>query len=171
MFDRLTNQLVLAVMIITAIPFLSNSFAAADAKSLPLAKALTQVKLFADLSDMDMEMLEDTAMLRTGKAGEYIVKQGKGIDRMFIILDGEAKVLVDGKHIVTLSGQSLVGEMEFLDMLPASADVILVNDTDLVVLDNGALTDLMEKQPRLGYVLMRRIARIECQRLRESNSR
>ncbi|NQT26127.1 cyclic nucleotide-binding domain-containing protein [candidate division KSB1 bacterium] len=104
--------------------------------------------------------------LRRGKAGERIIEQGKSLDKMFIMMEGKAEVLINQKQIFTFSGQNLFGEIEFLDMLPASADVTLFQDTDLIELDQSALTSLMENQPRLGYVLMKEIAKIESQCLR-----
>ncbi len=56
-----------------------------------------------------------------------------------------------------------------LDGLPASADVVVLKETRLIELNNAALIDLMGKQPRLGYVLMREIATIVGQRLRAMN--
>ena len=146
-----------------------NSFAADEARDLALSMTLAKVKLFAGLTDAERDALKDAATLRRGKSGERIIRQGKAMGRMFIIMEGQAEVRVNGKHIVTLSGQTLVGEIEFLDKLPASADVFLLKDTDLIELNYIALTDLMEKQPRLGYVLMGEIARIEAQRLRATN--
>jgi CRP-like cAMP-binding protein len=147
----------------------SNSFAADEAEALALSKALVQVKLFAELTDPERDALKSAATLRRGKAGERIIEQGKTLDRMFIVLEGQAEVWVNGKHIVTLSGQPLVGDIEFLDTLPASADVLLVKEADLIELNYAALAGLMEKQPRIGYVLMREIARIEARRLRDTN--
>jgi len=89
--------------------------------------------------------------------------------RMFIVLEGQAEVRVNGKPVATLPEQSLVGEVEFLDALPASADVVVLKETRLIELNNAALTGLMKKRPRLGYVLMSEIARIEGQRLRAMN--
>jgi signal-transduction protein with cAMP-binding, CBS, and nucleotidyltransferase domain len=146
-----------------------NSFAEDEANASALSKALVQVKLFAGLTDAERDALKSAATLRRGKAGERIIEQGKAMGRMFIVLEGQAEVRVNGKHIVTLSGQPLVGEIEFLDTLPASADVFLVQEADIIELDHAALTGLMEKQPRLGYVLMREIAKIEARRLRDTN--
>jgi CRP-like cAMP-binding protein len=85
---------------------------------------------------------------------------------MYVVLEGQAEVRVNGKLVATLPEGSLVGEIEFLDGLPASADVIVLKETRLIEINNAALTSLMRKQPRLGYVLMSEIARIEGQRLR-----
>ncbi|RJQ60757.1 MAG: cyclic nucleotide-binding domain-containing protein [Desulfobacteraceae bacterium] len=147
----------------------TDSFAADKARDSALSDALVQVKLFAGLTDAERDALKSAATLRRGRAGERIIEQGKTLDRMFIVLEGRAEVRVNGKHIVTLSGQPLVGELEFLDGLPGSADLILLEETDLVELNNASLANLMEKQPRLGYVLMSEIARIEARRLRDTN--
>ena len=168
MFTRAAGRLVWATMVVMFGYLACNSFAADEAKALALSKALAQVKLFSELTEAERASLKTAATLRYGKTGERIIQQGKALDRMFIILEGRAEVRVNGKHFVTLSGQPLVGEIEFLDMLPASADVFLLKETDLIELNYAALTDLMEKQPRLGYVLMREIARIEARRLRDT---
>ena len=168
MFTGAAGRFVGAVVVVMFGYLACNSFAADEANPLALSKALSQAKLFAGLTDVERDALTAAATLRRGKAGEQIIRQGKVLDRMFIILEGQAEVWVNGKHVATLSGQPLVGEIEFLDMLPATADVLLLQETDLIELNYAALTGLMEKQPRLGYVLMREIARIEARRLRET---
>ncbi len=173
MITRLAGRLFLALMVLVVIFswYSGNAFAADKAKALELSKALNQVKLFAGLTDKERDALRSAATLRHGKDGERIIEQGKVLDRMFIVLEGQTEVLVNGKHIVTHSGQPLVGELEFLDLLPASADVILRNESDLIELRYAALNALMKKQPRLGYVLIREIAKIEAGRLRDSSAK
>lgn len=148
-----------------------NSFAADEAKAAELSKALGQAKLFAGLTDAERSALESAATLRHCKKGERIIEQGKPVDRMFIILEGQAEVKINGRLLATGAEQSLVGELEFLDMLPACAEVVASKESLLIELNNAALTDLMKKQPRLGYVLMSEIARIEAQRLRATNQK
>lgn len=164
-------RLFLAVVVVVVVlgNFAGNSFAADKAKALELSKALGQAKLLAGLTDKERAALESAATLRHGKEGERIIEQGKSFGRMFIVLEGQIEVRVNGKIVATLPEQSLVGEVEFLDMLPASADVVILKEAQLVELNNVALTGLMKKQPRLGYVLMSEIAKIEVQRLRAMN--
>jgi CRP-like cAMP-binding protein len=169
MFIRTTERFIWIAVIVMFGYLACNAFAAEESKDVALSKTLARVKLFAGLTDAEREALKAAATLRRGKAGERIIQQGKTMGRMFIIMEGQAEVRVNGKHIVTLSGQTLVGEIEFLDKLPASADVFLLKDTDLIELNYIALTDLMGKQPRLGYVLMSEIAKIEARRLRATN--
>jgi uncharacterized protein (TIGR02246 family) len=148
----------------------SNSFAANEAKDSALDKALAQVKMFAGLTNAEKDALKSAATLRHVNPRERLTEKDKVLDRMFILLEGQAEVWVNGKLVTSLSGQSLIGEMEFLNNLPVHADVFILKETDIIELNNAALTDLMEKQPRLGYVIMREIAIIEAQRLRETTT-
>ncbi len=171
MFTGAAGRFVCVALVVMFGCLVNSSFASDEAKSLALSKALSQVKLFVALTDAERDALRTAATLRRGRAGERIIEQGKHSGRMFIVLDGQAEVWVNERRIATLSGQPLLGEIEFLDELPATADVLLLQETDLIELDNAVLTGLMEKQPRLGYVLMREIAKIEAQRLRKTTKK
>jgi len=169
MFTRTAGLSVLAVVVILFGALLCNSINTEKTGDLALSTSLVQARLFSGLTDAEKAALKVAATLRRGRSGERIIEQGKALDRMFIILEGQAEVWVNGKHIVTLSGQPLVGEIEFFDIHTASADVILVKETDIIELNYAALTNLMENQPRIGYVLMREIAGMEARRLRDTN--
>jgi len=168
---RLAARLFLAAGVFAATlgTFSAGLFAADKAAGAELSRAISQAKLFAGLTDKEKAALEAAASLRRGKKGEGIIAQGKSSGAMFIVLDGQAEIRVNGKLVATLPDQSLVGEIEFLDGLPPSGDVVISKDTSLIALDNAALGGLMKKQPRLGYVLMHEIARIEARRLRAMN--
>ena len=167
MATRLATHFVLALIVVVLGSLETNSFAADSAKRLDLSGALSQAGLFAGLTDPERTALKSAATLLRCKEGERIVEQGKPLDRMFVVLEGQVAIRVNGKAVATLPAQSLVGEIEFLDRLPASADVVILKESYVIELNNAALTGLMKKQPRLGYVLMSEIARIEGQRLRD----
>ena len=161
--------LVLAVIMLGNITL--NSLAADEANERGLDKALGQVKLFSGLTNEERDAIKSAASLRSGKAGERIIEEGKKLDRMFIVMEGGTEVWLKGKCIATHPGQDLVGEFEFLDMGPAIANIILVKDTDIIELNYASLYDLIEKQPRLGCNLMREIAKAEIRRLLEKNTK
>lgn len=142
-----------------------------EIKNLELRNALGQVKLFSGMTGKERAALNAAAGLRHSQEGERIIEQGKPLDRMFIILEGKAEIWVDGKIMAILPPQSLVGDIEFLDGLPASADVYVLKNTRLVELNNARLNTLMEERPRLGYQFMREIAKIGGQRLRAMNKK
>lgn len=172
MVTKWAALLFLAVVVVIAFgSFATKALAADKASTMELSKALGRAKLFAGLTEKERSQLKSAATLRHCREGERIIEQGKHLDRMFVLLEGEAEVKVSGKLVATLPSQSLVGEVEFLDSLPASSDVAILKDTQLIELNNALLTGLMKKQPRLGYVLMSQIAKTEGQRLRAMNQK
>lgn len=135
-----------------------------------LSAALSRVKMFADLTSAEKDALQSAARIRHVQAGVCLTRKGAALDRMFIILDGEAEVRVNGQFVTAQSGQFMVGEAEYLDQGPVFADVTLVKEADIIELVNDELTRLMEHQPHIGYVIMREIARIEGRRLRATTT-
>jgi CRP/FNR family transcriptional regulator, cyclic AMP receptor protein len=170
MTTKMAGCLFLAMVVVLGVcGFTSN--AANAAKTSELSKALGQARLFAGLTGRERAALRPAATLRYCEEGERIIEQGRPLEKMFIVLEGQAEVRVDGALVVTLPEQSLVGEIEFLDALPASADVLVLKGSRLIELSDSALTDLMRKRPRVGYVLMNEIARIEGRRLRAMDTK
>jgi CRP/FNR family transcriptional regulator, cyclic AMP receptor protein len=143
--------------------------AVAQDNPMSLPAALDRVAIFSKLTDAEKQILETAATLKQGAKGEQIIFQDTAMKQMVILLDGQASVRVNGKQVAELSGEILLGEIEFLDGAAASADVFLLSDTDYIALDNAVLNQIMETHPRLGYRVIREIARIEAQRLRRTN--
>lgn len=131
-----------------------------------LSSALAKADIFKWLNGADRDMLTTATLLRQGKIGEKIVEYNKPLNKMFIVPDGKCEVWIAGNLITTLSGQLLFGEVEFLDNLPGSADVVLLKDAEIIEIDNAKLNRLMERNPHIGYVIMHEIAKIASQRLR-----
>lgn len=150
--------------------FACSTSVAGEIDDSALSAALAQVELFDGLSDSEREALKSAATLRHMKAGDYLSRKGVVLNSMFIVLDGEADLFESGKLVTTLSGQFIIGETEFLGGFPAFVDVVLLRDTDIIELHNAPLTELMEKQPRVGFVLIRKIAEIEARRLRDTTT-
>lgn len=170
MFSRRENKLGIVFIALVFTFMMCNITNAAKTENLTLSGALAKVKIFAGLTDKERDALESVATLRHIKAGEQLTKKGSVIDKIFIILDGQAEIFSDGKLITTMSGQFIIGETEFLVDLPVFVDVILLKETDLIELDNTKLSNLIENKPRLGFILMREVARIEGQRLRDTTT-
>jgi ketosteroid isomerase-like protein len=134
----------------------------------PLFKALSQVEIFSGLTAIEREELKSAARLRPAIAEEWITRKGQEPEKMFIVMDAKAEVWVNNNLVTTLTGQSLIGETEFLNGRPMFAEVLIKEDTDIIELNNDALVKFMEKNPRAGYVIMKELAVIEAVRLRDT---
>jgi CRP-like cAMP-binding protein len=136
-----------------------------------LDTALSRVEILSGLTRAELDILKPAARLFHGKKGEQVIRQGSLMGRMLVVLDGQVEVRIDGKSFVSFSGQVLLGEIEFLDGHPATADVVLLKDADYISLDTEKLKGIMDAHPRIGYVLLREIAGIEAHRLRNTSTR
>src|SRR4051794_40224147 len=91
--------------------------------------------MFADLSDSDVDWFAVTGQKRVFSKGSILIEQGKPVEDVFILLDGELSVHVRAgdKQVVvnTLQTGELIGELSFLDSRPPSATVIA--ETEAVV--------------------------------------
>jgi|SRR5271165_2491655 len=83
------------------------------------AEALRQVRFLAPLKDRDIRRLAGSMSERRAKAGEDLVTQGGSAVAFFVILEGEATVLVDGEERGSLGPGAHFGEIALV--LPHAA--------------------------------------------------
>ncbi len=100
---------------------------------------------------------------RDYQAGEVIVRQGDAGDRMFVIQEGQAEVILDrgGKDVrLNLLGEGdLFGEMAIFDGLPRSATVRAVGHARVLSVDKKHFLRRIHEDPSLAYRLMQGMSR------------
>jgi CRP-like cAMP-binding protein len=134
-----------------------------------LVAALRQVPVFQRLDENQLRNVASAAEVAERQAGDLIVEQGKRTGKMAIVLDSEIRIRIDGETMRVLPPNSLVGEIEFLEDVTASADVVLVGKSRVILLEHRRFQKVMDADPSLGYRVMAEIARLEANRLRMNN--
>ena len=70
-------------------------------------------------------------------AGQVIFREGDPAGRMYVVAEGEIKILV-GSQVVEIAGPgSIFGEMALIDGSPRSATVIAKTDCELAAIDEN----------------------------------
>jgi|GEM_PF-2798155 len=136
-----------------------------------LVPALRQVAVFQRLDEGQLRNVAEAAEMAEREEGDRIIEQGKRAGKMAIALDSEVRIRIDGETIRVLPPNSLVGEIEFLEDVHASADVVLVGKSRVILLEHRRFQQVMDADPGLGYRVMVEIARMEANRLRTNNQR
>ena len=95
-------------------------------------------------------------------AGETIVRRGDPGDFAFVVVDGDAVVLVHegeaDEQAFEIHPGELVGEVAILTDRPRTATVIARTDVDLMVLPRAALLEMVRTEPDLAEGLVRLLA-------------
>ncbi len=117
------------------------------------AERLIRVSIFAALSDDEIERLASSSTSRVYAPGEAIVRMGKDGNSMFVIIRGSVSVQVPEKSeqriIKDLGENDFFGEMSLLTGEPRSANVIAVDETEVLQIKKSAFKPIIENNPAL----------------------
>lgn len=104
--------------------------------------------------------------------GEILFKQGADGKSMYILLSGEMNVIVEGVGTVhTMKAGEVVGEISLVKNIKRTASVQANTNCVLLHLYSEIFHEVIKKQPRIGYLIMRNVARILADRLVAANKK
>ena len=145
-----------------------------------IATVLSGVDLFAGLPPKVIGQIVERGHEATYDAGQPVVVQGESVSgfkafspsgvEMHVILDGRARVDVNGVTHVVLGRGQYFGEVALIDGLPRSADVVPEEGgLRTFAISKWTFEDLLEKHPEVAIPMLRVMAsRLRAQ---ESGSR
>ena len=128
-------------------------------------ETLARLSLFADLTHPQVEALAHTFSEEVFSEGQRVIRQNMAGGGFYVILEGEARVVIDGTDRARLTRGDFFGEVSILtDSLP-TADVIATTMLRCLTIPNNELKSFMVRQPSVMY----RMLQIEARRLRAAN--
>lgn len=140
-----------------------------------LRSKLTGHALFAEFTALELGELLDLLDQVNVKDGDVIVKQDEPGDCMYLVVDGEARVVHHrgGRDIAlaTLKGGDFFGEIALVDSGPRSADVIAQGSGLLLKIPQASISALAGVYPTAAFKFLIAVGRILVSRLRTSNQR
>jgi CRP-like cAMP-binding protein len=130
-----------------------------------IVDAIASMALFADLPAPQLEGVSHWFDERFFPEGERILRQGLRGSGFFVILEGEASVVVDGEARATLARGDFFGEVSVLLGEPPVADVVALRPLRCLVLDGPDVEPFLVDHPRVMFRMLQQQAR----RLRNAN--
>ena len=88
------------------------------------AEQLGEVPLFAGLDEADLEAIAERSVKMFVRQGVNLIKKGESGFDFFVILGGNADVIVDGAKVASLGPGDVFGEMALLEHRRRNADVV-----------------------------------------------
>ena len=122
---------------------------------------LSRLTLFADLTHPQLEAIAHSFEEEVFEDGRRVLRRGLGGGNVYVILEGEASIVIDGEQVRRLGPGDVFGEASSLTGDPPSADVVAVGMLRCFVIPGGRLEELLLGHPRL----MLRLLREEASRL------
>jgi CRP/FNR family cyclic AMP-dependent transcriptional regulator len=124
--------------------------------------------IFGLLTDADIDWLARVGVRRRVKDGEILIKQGKSIDSIILLLEGRLSVSVRDVGIVARRGVGeIVGEMSMVDSAPPSATVAAEGECLILSLDKNILLQKLASDAPFGCRFYKALAVFLADRLRE----
>jgi CRP-like cAMP-binding protein len=124
-------------------------------------ETLSQLALFADLQRPQVEALAHTFDEQVFPEGQRVLREGLSGSSFYVILDGEAAVLIDGEERSRLGRGEFFGEISALIGGPPSADVIAATLLRTLVIPANELEAFLLERPSV----MLRMLQAEARRL------
>ncbi|RRR65553.1 MAG: cyclic nucleotide-binding domain-containing protein [Candidatus Viridilinea halotolerans] len=143
-----------------------------------LVEHLRRVEIFSGLSDEELLQVATACKPQRLPAETAIFKEGDDGDELMVLLHGSVRIsistrLPDGTFApstinILYAGQSF-GEMVLLGGATRSATVTTVEVCTLLVIREHDFAAVCERNPRIGYRVMRNMASDLSYKLRSSN--
>ena len=130
-----------------------------------MAQTLAGFSLFADLSRPELHAVCHTFEEESFAEGQRILRQGFGGTGFYVIVEGEASVVIDGAERARLSRGDFFGEISILLDEPPSGDVIALTPLRCIVLPRDDLTEWLKTKP----TVILRMLQAEVLRLRAAS--
>jgi CRP/FNR family cyclic AMP-dependent transcriptional regulator len=140
-------------------------FAAVEAPTASRVDALARLSLFADLTHPQLEALAHSFEEEVFAEGQRVVRQDVSGGGFYVILDGEATVMIDGQERARLTQGDFFGEISLLTDEAPTADVIATSLLRCLIVPDNELKAFLLKQPTVMY----RMLQIQARRLRAAN--
>jgi CRP-like cAMP-binding protein len=123
--------------------------------------------IMGQLNDRDIEWMAQAGRQRVFAEGETLIHEGRESPSLFIVLEGEVEVVVEGVGRVAILGSGeILGEMSFVDKAPPSATVLAQSGAKVLDLQKRQVEDRLEQDPAFAARFYRALAIFLADRLR-----
>ena len=123
---------------------------------------LRQIPLFANIDTAKLKLLCFASERLTYSAGQALFAQGDVGDAAYIIVDGEAEVLVDSPtgqlSVAVLKRNDIVGEIAILCDVPRTATVKAASELVTLKITKDVFLRMLTDFPEMGLEIMRVLA-------------
>ncbi|GGF51247.1 transcriptional regulator [Aliidongia dinghuensis] len=123
---------------------------------------LRRVPLFAEIEPAKLKLIAFTAERVTFDPDQYVFHQGDMGDAAYIIMEGDAEVLIDGpggpRAVANVGRNEFVGEIAILCDVPRTASIRARSRVVTLRISKDLFFRLLTEFPKMSLTIMRVIA-------------
>lgn len=144
-----------------------------------LYEEVADFPVFADFTREQVDQLLLCATETQYEKGSVLIRESGISSDVYVVMDGRVDVEIQSyarsplnrgnKRLALLRAGDIVGEMSYIEQRRRAAKVSAFDDVRVLCIAKEDLDVLFEREPQLGFLFMRNIARIISQRLTELN--
>ena len=138
---------------------------------------LEQTSFFHDLSIEQMEEVGQFCELIQLNDGDIMIQEGEhGKSDIFHLWSGSVEIvsndtsIISNEVVLSREDKELFGEISWLTNRKRTASVRCRGNVEAIRIDGQALMDFLEKNPEIGFLIMRRVAFIISERMEETDN-
>jgi len=124
---------------------------------------LKKVSLFENLTEEELFALGKVSFEKTFKAGEAVLKENEPGHELFIVVSGEVDIRKkrEGREftLAKLGPFNAIGEMSLFDDLPHSATAVATKETNVFILPEEAVRDVVLEFPEIGLAIVKALSK------------
>jgi CRP/FNR family transcriptional regulator, cyclic AMP receptor protein len=122
-----------------------------------IVESLGGIPLFADLPRPQLEEIAHTFDEEIVPEGQRVLRQGLSGSNLYVILEGEATVILSGDELARLTRGDFFGEVSVLLGEPPTADVVARTALRLVVIPGPHVRDFLLRHPKVMFQMLRTV--------------
>ena len=130
-----------------------------------LVDSVSRLWIFADLSQAELEALLPGLEEVSFSEGSWVMRRGDMEPGLFIIVDGEVSVVIEGEELAALTAGSFFGEISALIDEPVVADIIARTPLRCLYVPPDDVEAFLIANPKVMY----RMLQTEARRLRTTD--
>ncbi len=141
-----------------------------------LREILDKQGWLSGINEEETEQLMALAQLQKYKGGDIIIPEMTRSRDLYFLSKGAVSVSMlmpfEGRRqevIDTVHAGDIIGEVSFVDGSPRSATVKAEEESELYFYPFAELNAFLEEQPRVGYHLMKALAKTISAKMRQAN--
>jgi CRP-like cAMP-binding protein len=124
-----------------------------------MVERLSRLTLFSDLANPQLEGIAHAFEEELFSEGQRILRQGLSGAGLYVILDGEAAIVIDGEERARLGRGEFFGEVSVLIGEAPTADVVAVAPLRCLVVPEPEAKGFLVSNPQVLYRMLQAEAR------------